>query len=63
MKIGEALKNARERKGLTQKELAEMLYVHHSLICKWEKGKREITLSALVKIEDVLEMSIYKEYI
>ena len=59
MTTGEAIKRARESKGLTQKELAEMLYVDASLICKWEKGKRSITLSSLVKIEDVLEMSIY----
>ena len=38
MLIGEALKRARERKGLRQSELAEKLYVDKSLVCRWEKG-------------------------
>lgn len=42
MLIGQALKKARERKGLTQKQLAEMLYVDPSLVCRWEKGKGEL---------------------
>lgn len=60
MLIGEALKKARESKGLTQKQLAEMLYVDPSLVCRWEKGQREIPLVTLVTVSDILEIDIDK---
>lgn len=58
MLIGEALKRARERKGLRQKELAEMLYVDPSLVCRWEKGQRKVPLVTFVVILDILEMTL-----
>lgn len=60
MRVGEALKQARESKGLTQKQLAEMLFVDTSLICRWEKGQREIPLVTLVTMSDILEINIEK---
>lgn len=56
MLIGEAIKRARERKGLTQKQLAEMLYVDPSLVCRWEKGQREIPLVTMVQLMEILEI-------
>lgn len=58
MLIGEALKKARESKGLTQKQLAEMLYVDPSLVCRWEKGQRRISLDELTVILEILEMTL-----
>lgn len=58
MLIGEALKRARERKGLRQKELAEMLYVDPSLVCRWEKGQRRIMIDDLITILEILGISI-----
>lgn len=58
MLTGEALKRARERKGLRQSELAEMLYVDPSLVSKWEKGQRKVSLEAFAKIKEVLEIDI-----
>jgi transcriptional regulator with XRE-family HTH domain len=58
MLIGEALKRARERKGLRQKELAEMLYVDPSLVCRWEKGQRRIMADELITILEILEMTL-----
>lgn len=58
MLIGEALKRARERKGLRQRELAEMLYVDPSLVCRWEKGQRRIMADELITILEILQMSI-----
>lgn len=58
MLIGEALKKARESKGLTQKQLAEMLYVDTSLVCRWEKGQRKVPLVTFVVILDILEMTL-----
>lgn len=57
MVIGEALKRARERAGLTQKQLADMLYVDTSLICRWEKGQRKVSLQQLSVILDVLGLT------
>lgn len=58
MVIGEVLKRARERKGLTQKRLAEMLYVDPSLVCRWEKKQRRIMADELITILEILEMSL-----
>ena len=58
MLIGEALKKARESKGLTQKQLAEMLYVAPSLVCRWEKGQRKVPLVTFVVILDILAMTL-----
>lgn len=46
MSFGENLKKMREKKGLTQEELAESMGVNKATICKYEKGVREPTLSA-----------------
>lgn len=60
MRIGEALKQARQSKGMTQKQLAEMLFVDPSLICRWEKGQRKIPLVTFVTMSDILEIDIDK---
>lgn len=60
MLVGQALKKARESKGLTQKQLADMLYVDPSLVCRWEKGQRKVSLTTFVTIMDVLEIDIDK---
>ena len=60
MRVGEALKQARESKGLTQKQLADKLYVDPSLVCRWEKGQRGVPLVTLVTISDILEIDIDK---
>ena len=58
MLIGEALKRARERKGLRQSELAKKLYVDKSLVCRWEKGQRRISLDELTVILEILGITI-----
>lgn len=43
MNIGERIRSARERKGLSQEELAEIVgYSDKTAICKIEKGVRDI---------------------
>lgn len=58
MLVGQALKKARKSKGLTQKQLAEMLYVDPSLVCRWEKGQRKVPLVTFAVILDILEMTL-----
>lgn len=63
MSIGEALKRARESKGLTQKQLADMLYVNPSLVCRWEKEQRRMSLTTFITIMDILgvDLDYFKE--
>lgn len=58
MLLGEALKKARESRGVTQKELAERLYVDPSLICRWEKSQKRIPQDKLEKMLKILEISL-----
>ena len=57
MRTGEAIKKARESKGMTQKELADKLYVDPSLVCRWEKGQRGVSLAQFSVILDVFGMT------
>ncbi len=38
MKTGSFIRNEREKKGLNQKQFAELLCVSPSTVCKWETG-------------------------
>lgn len=50
MIIGKNIKELRESSGLTQKNIAKYLNVDQSLISKFEKGERQITMEMLAKI-------------
>ena len=58
MDIGKGVKKARESKGMTQRELAEKIYVDTTLICKWEKGKKRVLGYELIAILEILGMSL-----
>lgn len=53
----ENLRNARLRKGLSQKELAEKLGVARSSYCMYESGDREPNIITILKIADLLDVS------
>lgn len=58
MKMGDAIKYYRIKKGLTQDELGEILGVQKSAIAKYEKGRVEnIKRSSLQKMAEVLGCS------
>ena len=52
--VGEAIKNARLKKNLTQEELGERVGVKRSQICKLESGKSSITLSTMSRVFQAL---------
>ena len=54
----ERLKELRLKKGLTQTELGEKVGVKQNTFTNWEKGKREPSFENLIKLADLLEVSL-----
>ena len=57
-KFSQRLKESRLKKGLTQTELGEKVGVKQSTFTNWENGKREPSYENLVKLADLLEVSL-----
>ena len=58
MKLGEKIKKERMRNRLTQEMLAEMADITSSYVGQIERGERKVTLSKLVRIANVLNVSV-----
>jgi len=58
MSVGENIRKQREAKGLTQKELADKLFVTPQAISRWEKGSVEPSVETLKSISVLFEVSI-----
>ena len=58
--IGEALKQARQAKNLTQEELGEKIGVQKAQISRLEKGKN-ITISSLMRLFEAMEIPLTLE--
>lgn len=54
---GERLKNLRKDKGLTQKELGDMLGLGKSAICCYEKGLRNPSLETIMDLVNIFAVS------
>ncbi len=52
------LKEIRQEKGVNQVDLAKRLQVSKGIISLWENGLREPTLSNLITIAEVFEVSL-----
>ena len=57
-KIGKFIAILRKEKKLTQEDLANLLYVDRGTVSKWERGVYIPTPETLVKISEVLEVSL-----
>ena len=57
-KFSERLKELREEKNLTQKELADKVLVSQAAIARWEEGKRSPNLDALILIANFFDVSL-----
>ncbi len=55
--FNENLKNARERRGMSQKDVAEEIGVAKSTYSLYESGNREPNVQTIKKIADVLNVS------
>ncbi len=56
-RVGEAIKQAREAKNLTQTELGERLGVHRAQVCRLESGK-SITLASMMRVFNALGVQV-----
>ena len=57
IEIGKRIKELREKKGLTQKELAENLSVKRETVNQWENGTRDLKTEYTIKLADFFEVT------
>lgn len=57
-KFASRLKELREAKGISRKELAEKMFVSTRLISYWENGKRECDFDTLITLSRFFNESI-----
>lgn len=58
LKIGDAIREIREKRGYSQDELAEIMNVNRSTISKIENGKFSFSIDYLVKFGSFLKFDI-----
>lgn len=58
IQLGQIIKNLREKKCLSQVQLAQKVGVTNSLICKIETGQATGSIRTLKKIAKVLDVSV-----
>lgn len=58
--IGEMLKELREKKGLTQKELAKELSITRQAISELERGKAKPSVDVLIKLRSKYKVNLNK---
>ena len=58
MEFNEKLQELRKKKGLTQEELAERLYVSRTAISKWESGRGYPNIESLKAISKIFSVTI-----
>ncbi|MCM3720289.1 helix-turn-helix domain-containing protein [Fictibacillus phosphorivorans] len=58
MTFGEKLKNERKKKGWSQEELAEKLFVSRQSVSKWENGQNYPSIEVIIKLSDLFEITI-----
>lgn len=58
MTIGERIRNIRENKNYSQKELEKMAMLSEKSVSKYERGENNVPVDNLSKIADVLNVSM-----
>ena len=58
MEFNEKLQELRKQKGLTQEELAEMLFVSRAAVSKWESGRGTPNIDSLKAVSKLFSVSI-----
>ena len=57
--FGTRLKKLRTGKGLTQRQLADLMYISNSTIANWETGTRMPDINMLTRLARCLNVDIY----
>jgi transcriptional regulator with XRE-family HTH domain len=57
-KFSERIKELRDEKGYSRKQLAGLLFISERLFSYWENGQRECDFDMLIKISNVFNVSI-----
>lgn len=58
MEFGEKLQAYRKRRGLTQEELAQLLFVSRAAVSKWESGRGYPSIDSLMAIARFFSVSV-----
>lgn len=58
MVFGEKLKHERKKKGWSQEELAEKLYVSRQSVSKWENGQNYPGIEVIIYVSDLFGVTI-----
>lgn len=58
IKFGKKMREARESRGLSQKDIARLLGVSDAFISQVENGKKKVNVDNLIKISKVLDLNI-----
>lgn len=58
VKMGEIIREARKKKGLTQKDIATHLHITDRAVSKWERGICAPDLSLLEPLSEIVDLSI-----
>lgn len=61
-RVGSLIREARKAKGLTQKELGDMIGVAESTFSRFEKGGQNLTLDTLQRISDALGVRLLIDF-
>lgn len=57
-KFGQRVKELREEKGISRKQLADAMFVSVRLVSYWENDKRECDFETLINLANYLDESI-----
>ena len=58
-KTGIIITEARKKLKMTQKDLADVLYVSDKAVSKWERGLCFPDISALIPLTEILKINLY----
>lgn len=58
MNVGASIREIRERKGMSQAELAEQIHVSQSMLCQIERGTKTPSLPLSMEIAAVLDCTL-----
>lgn len=57
MKIGQTIRDLRKEKGLSQEELAKLLFLSQDTISLWERGKSLPDIVTVVKLTKIFNVT------